>query len=128
MFDLRHAFGVCVAVAVLAGCGGSQPMTGASSTGAQRATRFAGQSLQGYYLAKLTTEVGNGLPESSLCIRFKSSGSWSSSGSENFNGTFLTSGKELYASAVWLYSPVVYLSLKGPLARSKAPATLSSAG
>jgi len=109
----RHALGICAAVAMLAGCGGSQPMMGATSTGVQPAMHPPEQSLQGYYLAKFTTEVGSSLPESSLCIRFKSSGSWSSSGSENFNGTFLTAGKELFASAVWFYSPVVYLSLQG---------------
>ncbi len=116
MIDFRlglHALGICVAVALLAGCGGSQPTIGATSAGPQPATRPPERSLQGYYLAKFTTEVGSSLPESSLCIRFKSSGSWSSSGSESFNGTYLTAGKELFASGVWFYSPVVYLSLQG---------------
>jgi len=114
VFDFRHAFGICVAVAVLAGCGGSQqPMAGAPSAGGQPARRFQQQSLNGYYLTKFTTMAGSSLPESSLCIRFKSSGSWSSSGSETFNGTYLTAGKELFASGVWFYSPVVYLSLQG---------------
>ncbi len=113
MFDFRRAFGVCVAIAMLAGCGGSQPVTASPSTGAQSATRSAGQSLQGYYLATLTTQVGSGLPNPSLCIRFKSSGRWSSGGSENFNGTYLISGKDLFASGVWLPSPAVYMYLAG---------------
>lgn len=116
MFDLRfgrYAVSVCAAAAILAGCGGSQPMTSAPGTGVQSATRSAERSLKGYYLAKFTTEVGNSLPESSFCFRFKSSGSWSNTGSEDFNGTYLISGKELFASAVWLPSPAVYLSLQG---------------
>jgi hypothetical protein len=44
-----------------------------------------------------------------------SSGRWSSTGSENFNGTYLISGKELFASAIWLPSPAVYMSLQGPV-------------
>ena len=73
------------------------------------------QSIQGYYLATLTTEVGTGLPGSTLCIRFRPSGHWSSSGSENFNGTYLTSGKALFASGVWLPSPAVYMYLAGSI-------------
>lgn len=109
----RHVLGSCAAAAMLTACSGSPPMTGATSTGVQPATRSAEQSLQGYYLAKFTTVVGSGLPESSFCFRFKSSGSWSNTGSESFSGTYLTAGKELFASAVWFYSPVVYLSLQG---------------
>lgn len=107
------ALTISAAAALLAGCGGSQPVTDAPSTAVQSATHSPERSLQGYYLAKLTTEVGNGLPGSTLCIRFKPSGSWSSSGSENFNGTYLTSGKDLFASGVWLPSPPVYLGLVG---------------
>jgi hypothetical protein len=114
MFDFRRAFGVCVAIGALARCGGSQPVTSAPSTGVQPATRSPERSsLQGYYLAEFTTQVGSGLPNPSLCIRFKQSGSWSSSGSENFNGTYLTSGKNLFASGVWLPSPAVYMYLAG---------------
>ena len=110
----RCALSACVAAAMLAACGGAQPPTGAPGEVEPGATLRSGErSLQGYYLAKFTTVVGSSLPESSLCVRFKSSGSWSSSGSENFNGTYLTAGKELFASAVWFYSPVVYLSLQG---------------
>ena len=128
MFDFRRAFGACVAIGMLAACGGSQPMTGAPSTGVQPATRSQHQSLNGYYLTKFTTVVGYSLPGSSLCIRFKSSGSWSSSGSENFNGTYLTSGKELYASAVWLPSPAVYMSLQGSVNAKQGSGTFIVSG
>jgi hypothetical protein len=112
--DFRsYALSVCAA-AMLAGCGGSQPMTGAPSAGVQPATRSPERSsLQGYYRAKLTTEIGNGLPGSSLCFRFKPSGRWSSTGSASFNGTYLISGKDLFASAIWLASPAVFLSFQG---------------
>jgi hypothetical protein len=123
MFDFRHAFGVCVAVGMLAACGGSQPMTGALTTAAQPATPSQQQSPKGYYLAKFTNVVGSSLPGSSLCIRFKSSGSWSSSGSENFNGTYLTSGKELYASGIWLPSPAFYMSLQGSVSAKQGSGT-----
>ena len=108
------ALGISIAAALLAACGGSQPMAGARSTALQPAMRsLERSSLQGYYLATLTTEVGSGLPNPTLCIRFKRSGTWSSSGSENFNGTYLRSGKDLFASGVWLPSPAVYLYLTG---------------
>jgi hypothetical protein len=114
MIDLRFsrfALGVCAAAAIFAGCGGSQTMTSAPSTGVQPATRAASAStLKGYYLAQFTTVVGNSLPGSSLCLRFKSSGSWSST---SFNGTYLTSGKKLFASGVWLPSPAVFMSFQG---------------
>jgi hypothetical protein len=114
MFNFRRAFGACVAVGMLAGCGGSQqPMAGAPSAVGRPAMRSGEGSLQGYYLAQFTTEVGSGLPNPSLCIRFKQSGSWSSSGGENFNGTYLTSGKNLFASGVWLPSPAVYMYWAG---------------
>lgn len=125
----RYAFSISAAAVMLVGCGGSQPMTGARSTGVQPATRSVEQSLQGhyptkrYYLAKFITEVGNGLPESSFCFRFTPSGSWSNTGSENFNGTYLTSGKELFASAVWLPSPAVYLSLHGSVNANQGSGT-----
>lgn len=110
----RRALGVCAAITLLAGCGASQPMMSATNIGVQPATRSAERSsLEGYYLAKLTNVVGNGLPGSSLCFRFKPSGSWSSSGSASFNGTYLVSGKDLFASAIWLPSPAVFLSFQG---------------
>ena len=71
-----------------------------------------GRSVHGYYLATFTTEVGNSLPESTFCFRFKPSGSWSNTGSEGFNGTYLVSGKELFASGIWLPSPAVYMSFQ----------------
>lgn len=113
MFDFRRAFGAWVAIGMLAGCGGSQPMMRAPSAGVQPAGRSQQQSLNGYYLAKITTVVGNGLPGSSLCFRFKPNGSWSSSGSASFTGTYLTSGKDLFAAAIWLPSPAVFLSFQG---------------
>jgi hypothetical protein len=70
------------------------------------------RSLHGYYLATFTTEVGRSLPESTFCLRFKPSGSWSNTGSEGFNGTYLISGKELFASGIWLPSPAVYMSFQ----------------
>jgi hypothetical protein len=91
-----------VASPALAGSGLSVP------AGGERA-----QALHGYYLAAFTNEVGSGLPESSFCFRFKSSGVWSNTGSESFNGTYLLSGKQLFASAVWLPSPAIYMSLQG---------------
>lgn len=112
-FDCSAIYG-CVALALLAGCGGSQQTLGTPRTGSQPTTRSAERSsLQGYYLAKLTTKVGNGLPGSTLCFRFKPSGSWSSTGSVSFNGTYLISGKDLFASAIWLPSPAVFLSFQG---------------
>lgn len=115
MFDFRRAFGV-VAVGLLVGCGGSQqPLSGESSAAVQSAAHPQQQSLNGYYLAKITTVVGNGLPGSSLCFRFKPDGSWSSSGSVSFTGTYLASGKNLFAAAIWLPSPAVYLSFQGTI-------------
>jgi hypothetical protein len=123
MIDFRSAFGACLAIGMLAACGGSQPVTSAPSTGVQPAARSQQQLLKGYYLAKFNTVVGSSLPGSSLCIRFKSSGSWSSSGSENFNGTYLTSGKGLYASGVWLPSPAFYMSLQGSISAKQGSGT-----
>jgi len=110
---LIGALCLSVAFALLTGCGGSQPMTGAPSTGVQPATRSPQKALKGYYLATFTTVVGSG--PSSLCLRFMSSGNWSSTGSGGVNGTYLTSGKKLFASANWLPSPAVYLSLLGSI-------------
>jgi hypothetical protein len=123
MISSRFALVASPAVLFLAACGGSQPMTGAPSTGGQPAARSQQQSLKGYYLAKFTNVVGSSLPGSSLCIRFKSSGSCSSSESENFNGTYLTSGKELYASGVWLPSPAFYMSLQGSVSAKQGSGT-----
>ena len=49
MFDFRRVFGVCVAIVMLAGCGGSQPMTGAPSTGIQPSTRSPQKAIKGYF-------------------------------------------------------------------------------
>lgn len=112
-FNWRALCGLAT-IALLAGCGGSQPTMGAPSAGVQPATRPAERSsLEGYYLASLTTVVGSGLPGSSLCFRFEPSGRWSSAGSASFNGTYLFSGKDLFASAIWLPSPAVFLSFQG---------------
>ena len=105
----RSALCASIAATLLAACGGSQPITGAPSTAVQSATRSPQKALKGYYLATFTTVVGSG--PSSLCLRFMSSGNWSSTGSGGVNGTYLTSGKKLFASANWLPSPAVYLSL-----------------
>ena len=116
MIDLRsvQGFGIIAALALTAGCDGSQqPMSGSPSTAVQSPARSQQQSLNGYYLAKITTVVGNGLPGSSLCFRFKPNGSWSSTGSASFTGTYLTSGKDLFAAAIWLPSPAVFLSFQG---------------
>lgn len=113
MIRSRFALVASLTGLFLAACGGSQPMTAAPSAAVQPATHSRQPSFHGYYLANFTTAVGSGLPGSSLCLRFMSSGRWSSSGSENFNGTYLISGKELFASAVWLPSPAVYMSLQG---------------
>jgi len=107
----RFALSMSVATAMLAGCGGSQPMTGAPSTGVQPATRSETKALKGYYRATFTTAVGSA--PSSFCLQFMSSGHWSSTGSGGVNGTYLTSGEKLFASANWLPPPAVYLSLLG---------------
>jgi hypothetical protein len=110
----RSLVGVFVSIVLLVGCGGSQaPASGTPATGIQSAARSQQQSLNGYYLAKITTVVGNGLPGSSLCFRFKPNGMWSSSGSASFTGTYLTSRKDLFAAAIWLPSPAVFLSFQG---------------
>jgi hypothetical protein len=71
------------------------------------------QSLRGYYLAEFTAEVGSGLPFSSLCLKFTTSGTWSSTNNGGLNGTYLISGQELFASAIGYWSPPVYMSLQG---------------
>ena len=111
----RFTLAAAAASFLLAGCGGSQPMTGSPAvTAARSASRVAERSsLDGYYSATLTTIVGNGIPGASLCFRFKPNGTWSSSGSVSFTGTYLVSGSDFFASAVWLPSPPVFLSFEG---------------
>lgn len=114
----RYAFYVSGVYALLAGCGASQPTTLAPSATVQSAVTSARpQAVSEYYLTKLSTRVGNSLPESSFCFRFKSNGRWRNEGggSESFSGTYLTSGKSLYATAVWLDSPAAYLTLQGSI-------------
>ena len=88
----RYALSGCVAAAMLAGCGGSQPLTSAPGRRFNPQRALAEKALKGYYLATFTTVVGSG--PSSFCLRFMSSGSWSSTGGGGLSGTYLTSGKE----------------------------------
>jgi hypothetical protein len=112
----RYALGVCALVTLSVGCAGSQPMTGAKGTGVQTATRsLERSSLQAYYQAKFTDEVGYPLPFSTLCLRFKPSGAWFSVPATAFSGTYLTSGKDLFASALAPWSPTAYASLQGSI-------------
>jgi hypothetical protein len=113
MLDFRRAFGACVAICMLAACGGSQPTTGAPGAAVQSATRSWERSFHGYFLAKFTDVVGYPIPFSSLCLRFTSSGAWYSVPPNAFNGTYLTSGNELFASALAPWSPTAYASLQG---------------
>lgn len=116
MFDFRRVFGVCLAIGMLAGCGGSQPITGATSTAVQPATRARAKSFHGYYSAKFTEVVGSTLPFSSLCLRFTPSGAWRSVPPNSFNnGTYLISSNELFASAQAPWSPVIYATLQGTI-------------
>lgn len=114
MLSSPLALAMSVSVPLLAACGGSQPTTDAPSTVVQpAATRSQAQSLHGYYLATFTDEVGYPIPFSTLCLRFKSSGAWFSVPPTAFNGTYLTSGNDLFASALAPWSPTAYASLQG---------------
>jgi hypothetical protein len=44
-----------------------------------------------------------------------SDGSWNSTGSVDFSGTYLIARKELFATAVWPASGPVNLTLQGPI-------------
>jgi hypothetical protein len=108
------ATGVALAACSTPGNGSGASASALASAGiAAQSTHGNVGSLQGYYLAKFTTVVGNALPESSFCLGFKASGTWSNTGSESFSGTYLISRKELFASARWLPSPAIYMSLQG---------------
>jgi hypothetical protein len=110
----RVALAATLAAFIFAACGGSQPMTVAAGAAVQPAARPSEHSFRGYYSAKFTDTVGSTLPFSSLCLRFTSSGTWSNVPSGNvFNGTYLISGNELFASAIAPWSPVLYASLQG---------------
>lgn len=116
MIDLRRAFGVCAAIAMLAGCGGSQPVTATANMAAQPTARVRTQAFHGYYLAKFTTVVGSNLNLSSLCLRFRLSGAWSSVPPNTFdNGTYLISNNQIFASAQAPWSPVIYATLQGTI-------------
>jgi hypothetical protein len=111
----RYALILCVA-ALLAACGGSQPPISApaivGSGHAAPPVRLASRSFHGYYLSKFTDVVGYSLPFTNLCLRFKSSGAWFSV-TNAFTGTYLTSGNQLFASALAPWSPTAYASLQG---------------
>jgi len=115
MIDRRFGRALCIGVVavLLADCAGSQPMTGAPSTAVRPATHARAKSFHGYYLAKFTDEVGYPIPFSSLCLRFTPSGAWYSVPPNAFNGTYLTSGNEMFASALAPWSPTAYASLQG---------------
>jgi hypothetical protein len=108
----RDALGICAATILLAACGGSQAPNASPILAGSGPAAPSVHSLHGYYLARFNTEVG-GSPGSSFCFRFMPSGRWNSTGSVYFYGTYLTSGRELFASAVWFSSPAVYMSLQG---------------
>jgi len=123
-FDLgRDALGICAATILLAACGAlplssskgqddtQSPIASAVPAGSGLAALSA-RSPHGYYLAKFTTVVGTS-PASSFCFRFMPSGRWNSTGSVYFSGTYLSAGRELFASAVWTPSPAVFMSLQG---------------
>ena len=106
------------AVALLAGCGGLQSPIASSAfarTSFAAPGSSAERSLHGHYLAKFTTVVGSGLPESSFCLKFTSSGTWSSppASGGGLNGTYAISRGQLFASAIGPWSPPVYMSLQG---------------
>jgi hypothetical protein len=112
----RFALAASLAVLFLAGCGGSQPMTAAAGAPVQAAaTRSKEPSFHGYYLAKFTDVVGSTIPFSSLCLRFRAGGIWSSVPANAFVGTYLVSGGQLFASGVGPWSPDVYASLQGSI-------------
>jgi len=109
---ISYMLSICAATILLAACGGSQsPIASPVPAGSGLAAPSV-RSLHGYYLAKLTTVVGTS-PASSFCFRFMSSGRWNTTGSVYFSGTYLSAGRELFASAVWFASPAVYMSLQG---------------
>ena len=118
----------------LAACStpGSEPSGSASALALARVTtpltHGSVGALQGYYLAKFTTLWANALPESFLCFDFTSSGSWSNTGSEAFSGTYLMSRKDLFASALWLPSPAVFLSLQGSVSANQGSGTFIVSG
>jgi hypothetical protein len=118
MTGSRFALAASLAGLFLAACGGSQPM-GAPSTGVQPATRSPERSFHGYYLAKFTDEVGSTLTFSTLCLRFMSSGNWSSVPANTFIGTYALHGDELFAPAIAPWSPTIYATLQGSISATQ---------
>lgn len=120
---MKHIFlsgcarSIIAAAALLAACRGAQPAISESDAMRQSApsAQHAGrdEAIHGYYLAKFTTVVGSGLPFASLCLKFAASGAWSSTDNGGLKGTYLTSGTELFASAIGYWSPPVYMTLQG---------------
>ncbi|HEX4013369.1 MAG TPA: hypothetical protein VHX17_05680 [Candidatus Cybelea sp.] len=123
-----RGLGITAGFVLLAGCGASQPMASAQTTDEQPVARSSGQSLQEYYLTKFTTLVGSNLPESTFCLRFRSSGHWSNIGSEDFKGTYLKAGKHLFAFGTWPASPDVFLSLQGSVNPKRGSGTFMISG
>jgi hypothetical protein len=115
MIRSRFALATSVAVLFLAACGGSQPTAGAPNATVEPATRSRERSVHGYYLAKFTNEVGSTLTFSSLCLRFESSGTWSSVPANTFIGTYALHGDELFAPAIAPWSPTIYATLQGSI-------------
>lgn len=117
IFLSRYARVIIIAAALLAACRGTQPAMGVPGAMPQSAPSASHASrdevLHGYYLAKFTTVVGSGLPFSSLCLKFAASGAWSSTDNGGLKGTYLISGRELFASAIGYWSPPVYMTLQG---------------
>jgi hypothetical protein len=117
----RHFLSAGVAVAMLTGCGESQPRVATPALASRGLAVPLGRSFHGYYLAKFTDVVGATLPFSSkgyVCLRFTSSTSssgykWSSVPATTFVGTYLISGNTLFASAIAPWSPDIYASLQG---------------
>jgi hypothetical protein len=124
VLELGHyALCISIAAAMLAACGGSQPpgigvSAIAGSGHASSPVRMTSRSFHRYYLAKFTDVVGYSLPFSTLCLRFKSSGVWFSVTSA-FTGTYLTSGNQLFASALAPWSPTAYASLQGSVSAER---------
>jgi hypothetical protein len=125
------ALGTAIVLAACSNPGNESGVSASTPAPARIATQLTHGnvgSLQGYYLARFTTVVGNALPESSFCFGFMSSGSWSNTGSEAFSGTYLMSRKELFASGLWLPSPAVYMSLQGSVNAKQGSGTFIISG
>jgi hypothetical protein len=69
-------------------------------------------SFNRYYLIEFLSEVGSTVTPV-MCANFTSAGSWASPRTFGFSGTYLTSGKDIFASGVFQTSPQAYVSLQG---------------